>query len=326
MIPVTPPIIVAYASPALACTLWRMARRRLVRSSRAARVAGPVLVVLALVSIVGIAARGSTPAGSDSSTPPADTLLDTIFSLLLVLGVVWVALAFFSLARWREHEFTAPRRRNDLRAIATLLAFGFALALYIRERGWHLSFDPQQVPLDRGEGGPAPPGIDAGPDPGYQFEFAWLPMVAALFLAALGTAAFLLANRRANPSSAKAELAAELALTLDLTLDDLRAEADPRRAVIAAYARLERVLAAHGEPREDADTPEEHLARVLGHLDVDPRAVRRLVDLFVRAKFSQHEVDATMKDEAIGALERVRDELRASAELEESGPGAEVPA
>ncbi len=83
--------------------------------------------------------------------------------------------------------------------------------------------------------------------------------------------------------------------------------------MIAAYARLERVLGAHGEPRQDADTPEEHLARVLGHLDVDGRAVRRLVDLFVRAKFSQHEVDAGMKDEAIAALEHVRDELRAAA-------------
>ena len=33
---------------------------------------------------------------------------------------------------------------------------------------------------------------------------------------------------------------------LDETLDDLRAETDPRRAVIAAYARMERALAAFG--------------------------------------------------------------------------------
>jgi len=302
-----------------------MAQRRPVRSSRLARVGGPVLVVLALVAIVSIAARGSTSGGGGSSTPPGDTLLDTIFSLLLLLAAAWVAISVFSLVRWREHEFTAPKQRNDLRAIATLLAFGLAFALYVRERGWHLSFDPQQTPLDRSEGGAPPPGFDSGPDPGYQFQFAWLPLVAALVLAALGIAAFVLANRRANPSSAKAELAAELALTLDLSLDDLRAETDPRRAVIAAYARLERVLAAHGEPRQDADTPEEHLARVLGHLEVDRRAVRRLVDLFVRAKFSQHDVDARMKDEAIGALEQVRDQLRAAAaEADVDAPG--VPA
>jgi len=282
-----------------------------VRSSRVARVGGPVLLVLALVAIVSVAARGSTSSGSAASNAPGDTLLDTIFSLLLLLAVAWVAISVFSVVRWREHEFSAPKRRNDIRAIATLLAFGFALALYVRERGWHLAFTPQQTPLDRSDGGAGVPGFDAGPDPGYRFQFAWLPVVAALVLAALAVAALVIANRRANPSSAQAELAEELALTLDLSLDDLRAETDPRRAVIAAYARLERVLAAHGEPRQDADTPEEHLARVLGHLDVDRRAVRRLVDLFVQAKFSQHEVDARMKDEAIGALEQVRDELRA---------------
>jgi hypothetical protein len=289
-----------------------MAQRRPVRSSRVARVGGPVLLVLALVAIVSVAARGSTSSGSGTSSPPGDTLLDTIFSLLLLLAVAWVAISLFSVVRWREHEFSAPKRRNDIRAIATLLAFGFALALYVRERGWHLAFSPQQTPLDRSEGSAAPPGFEAG-HPGYQFQFAWLPVVAALVLAALAVAALVLANRRANPSSANAELAAELALTLDLSLDDLRAETDPRRAVIAAYARLERVLAAHGEPRQDADPPVVHLARVLGHLDVDRRAVRRLVDLFVQAKFSQHDVDAPMKDEAIGALEQVRDELRAAA-------------
>ena len=42
---------------------------------------------------------------------------------------------------------------------------------------------------------------------------------------------------------------------VDESLDDLRAEPDPRRAVIAAYARLERVLAAHGLPRFAAEAP-----------------------------------------------------------------------
>ena len=194
------------------------------------------------------------------SAPPADTLLDTIFSLLLLLSAAWVAIAVFSLARWREHEWTAPQRRNDLRAIATFLAFGFAFALYVRERGWHLSFDPQQTPLDRGEGGAAPPGLTRS-RPRVPVPVRLAPLVAALVLAAIGVAAFVLSTRRGKPVSPKAQLAAELALTLDLTLDDLRAEADPRRAVIAAYARLERVLAAHGEPGT-TPTPRRSTSRV----------------------------------------------------------------
>lgn len=276
--------------------------------------AGPVLVVLALVAIVAVAATGSTSSGSGTSAPPADTLLDTIFSLLLLFSVAWVAIAVFSLARWREHEWTAPRRRNDIRAIAMLLAFGFALALYVRERGWHLTFDPRQTPLDRGEGGAAPPGFDAGPDPGYQFQFAWLPVVAVLVLAAIGVAALVLSSRRGKPPSPNAELAAELALTLDLTLDDLRAEADPRRAVIAAYARMERALGASGIPRRASEAPLEYMHRALRQLRAGARPVRRLTGLFAVAKFSQHPVDSEMKQDAISALEEVGRDLAAADE------------
>jgi tRNA C32,U32 (ribose-2'-O)-methylase TrmJ len=105
-----------------------------------------------------------------------------------------------------------------------------------------------------------------------------------------------------------------LADVIDETLDDLRAESDPRRAVIAAYARLERFLAAYGLPRRRSETQEEYLSRILGRLDVETHSIRRLTDLFTRAKFSHHDVDADMKEEAVAALEQVRDELRAAEE------------
>ena len=114
-------------------------------------------------------------------------------------------------------------------------------------------------------------------------------------------------------------LATDLAAAVDESLDDLRAEPDPRRAVIAAYARLERVLAAHRLPRRPAEAPLEYLARMLDDLSVSPDAARRLTGLFERAKFSQHAVGTEMKEEAISALETVRDDLlvaRALAEQE----------
>ena len=104
-----------------------------------------------------------------------------------------------------------------------------------------------------------------------------------------------------------------LAAVLDETLDDLRAEQDARRAVIAAYARMERVLAAHGVPRRPSEAPLEYLARALRDLDVPASAALDLTELFERAKFSPHPIDAAMKDEAIGALATVRDDLRAAA-------------
>jgi hypothetical protein len=42
-------------------------------------------------------------------------------------------------------------------------------------------------------------------------------------------------------------------------------------------------------------------------------SVLALTELFERAKFSPHAIDAEMKDEAIGALIAVRDDLRAEA-------------
>ena len=47
------------------------------------------------------------------------------------------------------------------------------------------------------------------------------------------------------------------------TLDDLRSEPDPRKAVIGAYAKMERTLAARGLPRHESEAPEEYLARIL---------------------------------------------------------------
>jgi len=165
----------------------RAASSRRDGSWRALRIVGPVLVVLALLGIVAVAATGSTPGGSGRSSTPADSLLDSVFSLLLLVFVVAFALVVYSAFRWREHEWSAPKKRNDLRAIATMLVFAFALALIIRERGLNLTLDPQgQAPLDRGEGSPPPPSLTGGSEPGYEFELAWLPILVVLVLAAVG--------------------------------------------------------------------------------------------------------------------------------------------
>ena len=113
---------------------------------------------------------------------------------------------------------------------------------------------------------------------------------------------------------------------MDESLDDLRAEPDPRRAVIAAYARLERVLAAHGLPRNPAEAPLEYLGRMLTELSVSDRAARALTELFERAKFSQHAVGSEMKEQAIEALETVRDDLLAAQALAEQERKAAIAA
>ena len=72
---------------------------------------------------------------------------------------------------------------------------------------------------------------------------------------------------------------------------------------------MERTLAARGVPRERFEAPVEYLARVLDLVQVSSHSIRRLTSLFERARFSPHEIDARMKDDAIDALAGLRTEL-----------------
>jgi Domain of unknown function (DUF4129) len=100
-----------------------------------------------------------------------------------------------------------------------------------------------------------------------------------------------------------------LAELLDAGIEDLHRIADPRRAVIACYARMERLMSSSGIPRLASDTPTEFLDRVLQRRSVSPESASMLTTLFERAKFSPHRVDEQMREGALVALERVRGEL-----------------
>lgn len=110
-------------------------------------------------------------------------------------------------------------------------------------------------------------------------------------------------------------LEADLVAALETTIDDLRNERDARKAVIAAYAQMERTLTSHGLARHRAEAPFEYLARILRGLHVRDSAARTLTDLFEYAKFSGHEVDAAMKEEAIEALVAIREDLQHEEQL-----------
>ena len=116
---------------------------------------------------------------------------------------------------------------------------------------------------------------DSDPD-AYQAEFAWIPLLIVLGLIGAAVAALTIASRRRRHALGEddAAVAEQLADVLDETLDDLRAEPDPRRAVIAAYARLERSFAVAGLPRRAQETAVEYVPRALDGLEVDPEAVR----------------------------------------------------
>jgi hypothetical protein len=144
---------------------------------------------------------------------------------------------------------------------------------------------------------------------------------AVVVMAAIVSAWVLADRRRRGPPRTPAERVVEL---LDDTLDDLERDPDPRRAVIAAWARMERGLAAAGLPRRPAEAPFEYVGRVLATLPVRPAHVHRLTDLFERAKFSRHPIDQAMREQAVAALRAVRADLAEAVRAEEASDAEAV--
>jgi hypothetical protein len=88
-------------------------------------------------------------------------------------------------------------------------------------------------------------------------------------------------------------------------LESVRAERNPRRAVIAAYAVMERLMARDGLPRGGHEAPMEYLGRVTAHGNDRVASVHRLTGLFQRARFSHRPVDDDMRQRAIAAVEEL---------------------
>jgi len=290
-------------------------------SSRVRNAFLTALGVLAALALVAVASRGTTSAGDDTTRQPSDALLDVVFSLYLValVGGAVMLVYLVVLRRKVKAESGLGKRRSLLEMLATMFILAAVGTLMVRRlAGWER---PPLIEPEEGIGqSTGTLSVTTSPATStYEAEVAWIPVIVTVALIVVAAAAWWFAGRarkRARGELApETALAAALAQAVDESLDDLRAEPDPRRAVIAAYARLERVLAAHGLARKPAEAPLEYLGRMLTELSVGERPARALTDLFERAKFSQHAVGHEMKDQAIEALETVRDDLLAARAL-----------
>jgi hypothetical protein len=91
------------------------------------------------------------------------------------------------------------------------------------------------------------------------------------------------------------------------------ADHEPRQAIIACYAAMERELRRHpGAVPQDFDTPTEVLARAVEHhaLHVDNAA--ELVNLFEEARFSPHVMTEKHRSRAVDVLQLVLTDLGSS--------------
>lgn len=111
----------------------------------------------------------------------------------------------------------------------------------------------------------------------------------------------------AAPGRREAVLAAVDAGLSGLEDDD----ADPRRAVIACWLRLEEAAAAAGTPREPGDAPADLVLRLLAAHQVSATVLLPLAEVYRLARYATHTVDTGMRDRARAALRQLRAELSA---------------
>ncbi|MDQ2981262.1 MAG: DUF4129 domain-containing protein [Actinomycetota bacterium] len=284
------------------------------RSWRVLAIAG----LLGLVGVVAVAAAGRAPGGGESrpSGHPPTLIADYVGTLaLLIVPAGALVVVWMMFMRRAEQVRTGTRTQGIWLSgvIVGLIALGLLLAA-----GSHFGWHPfsSKGPGTGNTPGAVTPGKTVPPDQQQRelkAHFRWLPVfVLGSFVFALGGSVGLLAWRRRHHGLPPVSPAVALSEALGETLDDLRNEPDPRKAVIGAYARMERALAARGMPREAFEAPIEYLVRILDFVQASAHSVRRLTRLFERARFSPHEIDARMKDDAIDALAGLRAELEAA--------------
>jgi hypothetical protein len=275
----------------------------------------PVVGLLGMLAVVAVAAAGHAPAGGASkpstSTPRlVQDYMATIFLIMMPIG----AFLIFWAAFLRRAYANVPLKKSPLYAgqkPLVTVAFIFVI-LFLVVRWGH----PTHNPFSGGAtaGGKSHTQKTKPAHKQYEPHFQWLPVfvIGSMVVGIGGAMAFLALRRRREEEEERAPVRETLAEVLGETLDDLLRERDPRKAVIGAYVKMERTLAARGFPRRESEAPLEYLARILGIVGGSGHSARRLTRLFERARFSPHEIDQKMRDDAIESLIGLRAELEAA--------------
>jgi hypothetical protein len=277
----------------------------------------PIVGLLGMLAVVAVAAAGHSPVGGTSrpSTPTPKLVQDYMATIFLIMMPVGAFLIFWA-AFLRRAYADVPLKKSSLYpghvpAKPLVTVAGIFVILFIAVRWGHPTYN------SLGGGAAAGGKSGAQTQPGqqqYEPHFQWFPVfIIGSVVVGIGGALAFLALRRRHVELERAPIRETLAEVLSETLDDLRSEPDPRKAVIGAYAKMERTLAARGFPRHESEAPLEYLDRILGIVEGSGHSARRLTRLFERARFSPHEIDQKMKDDAIDSLVGLRAQLEADA-------------
>lgn len=281
---------------------------------RSLRVASVLLALLVLLALVAFASR--TGFGHASSTTTTPGYVNWATSIFLVAFFVMAPISVWAYVHQARERLERQQQKSfQMRVIRSLffiplLAIAYFARLYLKDKihlssGFHQLFFGNHLANGKGKDGH---GARA-----YSPTFEWPVLWAAIVLLLAGVAAWVWWRRKHPPLprlDRPLRLEDDVAFSLSDAIEDLESEPDARRAVIAAYARMEGVFDRHGLRRQVSETATEYLRRILLGLTTRVAAVERLTGLFEQAKFSDHPIDGRMKQDAIDALRVIRDDLQ----------------
>lgn len=304
-----------------------------------------VVVLIVLLLLVAAALRGYLPAQNRSTRE----LIGNRAALMIIVAILSVTLALLAIAvigRLRDPRAVAPHTRDlsemlgagRRRANWRVLLIGLAVIVAWLLIAWLLA--RLSVPHDSSSQvastnptatatgartAPPPPPPAQNPPQGSGDMFKVLLAGAIPMLVIIVAGAILMSRRRwrtvtptttmdnqdaqesaaAPPQSESLVRAAEIGLA---EIADLSRE--PREAIIACYAAMERELANVPDAvPQDFDTPTEVLARAVEHHALHADNAARLVNLFAEARFSSHVMNEDHREVAVRVLRLVLDEL-----------------
>lgn len=287
-------------------------------SSIRARVVVATLGLGAAVVIVAMASHAPLSRATALNARAAQTPTTALFMVLAGMGVVM--LAGLALLMWsgRRRDDDPPEREPTrielhwfwkLVAVLVPLAVGAALVA-AAVTGTRRVQSPRFGGQFFGGAHPRPTG-SSGAGTGFVLP-NWLPWT---LLAILGIAVLaggvVLWLRRWRPATAPVQSTATR-VAVEAAIGALDADADPRRAVIAAYGAMQRALSERGVARSPAEAPREYLQRVLTIDHASEREARTLTGLFEEARYSTHAIPEHLRAVALSALRSLQRRIRAN--------------
>ncbi|WP_197518313.1 DUF4129 domain-containing protein [Mycobacterium sp. E3198] len=303
---------------------------------------GRVVALIVLMILAAAALRGYLPAqGRGVRTEPGGGRAALLFVIAALAGSL-ALLTIAVIARLRDPRAVAPKQADLSDMLGTgkgrpswrVILIGLALIaawLLIATLLVHYLVPHRVDPAVSGPAPPAqPPGRPADP-PAQQHPpnnsadmFGVLLAGAIPMMLVLVAGSVIMARRRwraatpaihaADPvgTPAPAPRAESLARAAEVGLAEIGdLSREPREAIIACYAAMERELAnVPGAAPQDFDTPTEVLVRAVELHALQADNAEQLVNLFEEARFSPHVMTEEHREVAVNVLQLVLAELR----------------